>query len=83
MARGRRQVMTERASCTLGQARAAKPRVLAVFEKLGKVVGVGVTRVGGGYGVKVNLEAKPDPKAPASVDGVPVSVEVVGTVRKT
>jgi hypothetical protein len=69
----------------LVQARAAKPRVLAVFERLAPVVGVGVMRVGDGYGVKVNLQvAPPDLKTlPKMVDGVPVSVEVVGTICKT
>ena len=70
--------------CTLGQARAAKPRVLAVFERLAPVVGIGITRVDGGYGVKVNLEVEPPATAtvPKVVDGVPVRVEVVGTIRK-
>jgi hypothetical protein len=76
--------MTTPTPCTLEQARAAKPRVLAVFEQLAAVVGVGVTRVDGGYGVKVNLQALPlERKAlPVSVDGVPVQVEVVGNIRK-
>jgi hypothetical protein len=68
----------------LEQARAAKPRVLAAFEQLATVVGVGVTRVDGGYGVKVNLQASPADSGtlPSSVDGVPVRVEVVGTIHK-
>jgi hypothetical protein len=76
--------MTAPASCTLDQARAAKPRVLAVFERLAPVVGVGVTRLDGGYGVKVNLQAAPPEGTalPGTVDGVPVRVEVVGTLRK-
>jgi hypothetical protein len=76
--------MTHPASCTLDQARAAKPRVMAVFEKLAAVAGVGVTRVGGGYGVKVNLQTRPaeGTKLPDAVDGVPVRVEVVGSIRK-
>jgi hypothetical protein len=76
--------MSNPACCTLEQARAAKSRVLAVFEGLAQVVGVGVTRLDGGYGIKVNLRtALPEgTAAPAAVDGVPVRVEVVGTIRK-
>jgi hypothetical protein len=76
--------MTIPIPCTLEQARAAKPRVLDLFGRLVPVVGVGVTRVDGGYGVKVNLQTPPPPDVtlPADVDGVPVRVEVVGTIRK-
>jgi hypothetical protein len=72
------------AGATLDRARAAKGRALEVFQSMGTVVGVGVTRVGDGYGVKVNLEAEPatGAKLPADVDGVPVTVEVVGRLRK-
>lgn len=69
---------------TLDRARAAKPRALELFGRIANVVGVGVTRVGDGYGVKVNLGAEPAPDAamPGDVDGVPVRVEVVGVIRK-
>ncbi len=47
-------------------------------------VGVGITRIGEGYGVKLNLEGPPAPDAnlPNDVDGVPIRVEVVGAIRK-
>jgi hypothetical protein len=68
---------------TLEQARAAKEPARAAVSRLATVVGVGVTRVGNGYGVKVNLESVPAGAVlPTSVDGVPVRVEVVGTIRK-
>lgn len=72
------------AGTTLEQARAAKARAMDVFGPLAPVVGVGVTRVDGGYGVKVNLESDPPAGTalPAAVDGVPVKVEVVGRLRK-
>ncbi len=68
---------------TLQEARAAKPHVLAVFESLAPVAGVGITRLNGGYAVKVNLQAEPPAGTllPETVDGVPVRVEVVGTIR--
>ena len=68
---------------TLKKARAAKQAALRHFERLGTVVGVGVTRVGGEYAVKVNLEKpmRPGTKLPAEIDGVPVCVEVTGMIR--
>lgn len=47
------------------------------------VVGIGLTRIGDGYGVKVDLATPPAPDAglPESVDGVPVRIEVVGGIR--
>src|SRR5262245_56447468 len=51
--------MTVPAPSTREQARAAKARALAVFEQLVPVVGVGVTRVQAGYGVKGNLQTPP------------------------
>ncbi|PYR88056.1 MAG: hypothetical protein DMF84_29780 [Acidobacteria bacterium] len=69
---------------TLEQARAAKAAALRHFEQLGTVVGVGITRIDGDYAVKINLR---EPLAegtepPAEIEGVPVRVEVVGTIRK-
>lgn len=54
------------------------------FSRLAKVVGVGITQIDGGYGIKVNLGQPPPPgvRLPEAVDGVPVHVEVVGTIRK-
>jgi hypothetical protein len=70
---------------TLDEARSAKPKALAEFEKKAKVVGVGITRIGEGYGLKVNLQDHPKPgdDLPETVEGVPVRVEVVGTIRKS
>ena len=69
---------------SLDRARAVKPRALEVFSKLGDVVGVGLTRIGDVYGIKVNLASavKDESTLPREVDGVPVKVEVVGTIRK-
>jgi hypothetical protein len=69
---------------TLEEARAAKARALEIFGRLATVVGVGITRVGAGYGVKINLREPPaaGEALPDRVDGVPVRVEVVGTIRK-
>jgi hypothetical protein len=67
----------------LDQARAAKERAKSLFAGKPSIVGIGLTRVGDGYGVKVNLDAPPPPDAglPETIDGVPVRIEVVGTIR--
>jgi hypothetical protein len=67
----------------LDEARAAKERAKSIFPEKASVVGIGLTRVGDGYGVKVNLGAPPAPDAdlPETIDGVPVRIEVVGTIR--
>jgi hypothetical protein len=72
------------AGCTLEEARAAKAEAHGVFARLAKVNGIGLTRVGNGYGLKVNVECAPegDQSLPTDVRGVPVKVEVVGVIKK-
>ena len=69
---------------TVDEARAAKKRAMDVFKRLAPVVGIGITKIDGGYGVKVNLRDKPKGKValPETIDGVPVRVGVVGAIRK-
>lgn len=69
---------------SLDDARAAKARALELFRPLADVVGVGITRLGQGYAVKVNLRQPPTQgvEIPSEVEGVPVQVEVVGPIRK-
>jgi hypothetical protein len=69
---------------TLEQARAAKTAARKAFTAFAPVSGVGIARLPGGYGLKVNLEAPPNPgvKLPKSIEGVPVQVEVTGRIRK-
>ena len=69
---------------TLEQARAAKESAKARLASLPGVVGVGITKIGDDYALKVNLGA-PLPagvSAPERIGDVPVCVEVVGTIRK-
>lgn len=68
---------------TLKKAQAAKQAALARLRSVDEVVGVGITRVGGEYAVKVNLREPVElgTKLPASIDGVPVCVEVTGPIR--
>ena len=60
--------------CTLDETRTAKTRALGEFRRTASVVGVGITRIGDGYMVKVNLETSqaPDIDLPETIDGVEV-----------
>ena len=51
------------AHADLEQARAAKERAKVLFAGKASVVGVGINRVGGGFGVKVNLSEPAPPDA--------------------
>jgi hypothetical protein len=74
--------MAGTSTATLAQARAAKHAAAAAFERFGDIVGVGIALMGTGYGIKINFRAPPrtDEKIPETVDGVPVKVEVTGTI---
>jgi len=69
---------------TIEQARTAKESAKKLFAALPGVVGVGITKVGEDYAVKVNLRA-PLPEGvsvPERIGDVPVQVEVVGRITK-
>jgi hypothetical protein len=69
---------------SLEQARAAKESAKALLADLPGVVGIGITKVGEDYALKVNLRA-PLPAgvtAPERIGDVPVRVEVVGPITK-
>lgn len=71
------------AHATIEAARAAKDKVKRTLADRADIVGVGVSRRGKGYVVKVNVARLMDPGAvPHTLNGVPVVFEVVGTIRK-
>lgn len=69
---------------SLDEARAAKPRVREFLHGVPQLAGVGITRIGEGYAVKVNLSEpyKTQTDLPSEIDGVPIRIEVVGRVTK-
>jgi hypothetical protein len=69
---------------SLEQARAAKEAAKAILASLPGVVGVGITRIGEDYALKVNLrEPLPaDVSAPTRIGDVLVRVEIVGRITK-
>ena len=68
----------------LDAARAAKKKAAKVFARFGRVCGVGITQRKGAWCVKVNLESTDRPFAdmPATIDDVPVVVEITGKIRR-
>ncbi|GEM_PF-521350 len=69
---------------SLEQARDAKAEAARIFSDLGRVVGIGIVKLGAGYALKINLADEPNgfTVLPSEVDGVPTRVEFVGSVRK-
>jgi len=74
----------ERDDRELALARAAKDQAKEALSGVADVAGIGLTRIGGRFGVRVNLRRVPDPerRLPEEIAGVPVSYRVVGTIRK-
>ena len=68
---------------SLPKVRAAQRKVMAQLAHVKEVNGVGITREGDRFGLKVNLTAQPRPalRLPQMIDGVPVRVEVVGQIK--
>jgi hypothetical protein len=67
----------------LEAARAAKRKALRLFGGLAPICGAGVAKEGGRYVVRVNLETEPDSALdlPSEIDGVPITIQVIGTPR--
>jgi hypothetical protein len=68
---------------TYDQARRAKEHAAEIFDRYASVVSIGITQADDGFALRVGLEAPPsDPhRLPDKVDGVPVQVNVVGTIQ--
>ena len=72
----------KRDDAELDRARAAKERTTKLTAKMPCVNGIGITKVRGKYAVKVSLSEPAETGLPKSMDGVPVVIEVAGTIRK-
>jgi hypothetical protein len=70
-------------SCTIEKARSAKARVAEMLRDEHGLTGVGITREGDSYAVKVNLDAAPGTglEIPSEMDGVPIRVEITGRIK--
>lgn len=67
---------------TIDAARAAKDQAKRSLAGVPGIAGIGLTRQGEGYAVKVNLQEDRQQLIPHEVAGVPVVVEVVGRIVK-
>ncbi len=76
--------MSDKVDAGLERARTVKPIAEKVLTDLLGDVAIGITRVEGVYGLKVNLATAPDPaiELPEVVQGVPVKFEVAGHITK-
>jgi len=68
---------------TLDQARAARRALAEQLASSPEVNGIGITRNGTSYALKVNLIAPANVRVPKRVRGVSVSVDVVGPAVPT
>lgn len=67
---------------TLEGAQVAKAILAAALASRPELRGIGIARLDCGFGVKVNLSRQPeDLIVPDDVNGVPVIVDIVGTIR--
>jgi hypothetical protein len=66
----------------LAAVRAAKAKAVKLFASNPNVTGIGIARMNGGFGVKLNFVTQPSEKdrVPQEIDGVPIRVEVVGSI---
>jgi len=69
---------------TIDQARVAKDAAKKALSGIPGIVGIGLTKIGKDYALKVNLRARlpADVEIPDRIEGVRVSTEVVGDIRK-
>ncbi len=67
---------------TIQQARAAKLKAEALLSRNTKVNGIGLTRFGKGWCVKVNLSGPTRAVLPEEIDGVPLRIEQVGEITR-
>lgn len=67
----------------LEKARSAQKVATLQLRRLPEVVGIGIAKQEGAYVLKVNLTSEVGPGTiPTEVDGIPVTIEVVGAIRK-
>ncbi len=67
---------------SLDKARKAKVALTKKLEGVEGIVGIGITKSGEDYAVKVNFDSPPKEPIPSSIGGVPIQVDVVGKIRK-
>jgi len=66
---------------TLAAAEAAKEMLASRLAHFPGLRGIGIAILDDGFGVTVNLSCKPEETGvPSDVDGVPVIVDIVGTI---
>jgi hypothetical protein len=67
----------------LEEARSAKRKAAELLRNVPQLAGLGITRIGRNFAIKLNLNGplSSDVKIPRDIDGVPIKVEFVGKIR--
>jgi hypothetical protein len=65
---------------SLAVARAAKEKAKKIFSDIESIVGIGLQRVGDGYGIKMNLSEAIDEPMPTFIYDTPIEYYVVGRI---
>jgi hypothetical protein len=67
----------------LEEAREAKRKAADLFRDLPELAGLGITKVGKRFAVKLNLRAPlaDGIELPEEIDGVPIQIEIVGKIK--
>ncbi|MGH9224009.1 MAG: hypothetical protein ACRD2W_09575 [Acidimicrobiales bacterium] len=63
------------------QSQAAQERAEVLFSREPSIAGIGITRVDGSFGLRINVEGEADLDLPDEIAGVPVVVRHVGRVE--
>jgi hypothetical protein len=66
---------------TYEEAEAAKELLAAEVANLPELRGIGIAVLDAGYGVRLNLSGPIDRTVPTEINGVPVIVRIIGTIR--
>jgi hypothetical protein len=63
---------------SIERARGAQAKAIEMLSRRAGILGIGLSRVGGDYVVKVNLRSAPKAELPKQIDGVRLIYEQVG-----
>lgn len=64
-------------------ARSAKQKAAELFRNVPQLAGLGITKIGRHFAIKLNLNGpvSKDVEIPHDIDGIPIKVEFVGKIR--
>ncbi len=66
---------------SIDKARGVKSKIRSRIGRDADIAGIGISKIGADYCVKVNLRRDPHRSLPETIDGVRIKYEVVGEIR--